>query len=53
VSDVQINLSSYTVAIPQPDVLTAPSAYPLPRGDQDLADFINMWLEFKRRDRTL
>jgi hypothetical protein len=44
---------AYTVAIPQPDVLTAPSAYPLPRGDRELADFINIWLELKKRDRTI
>jgi Na+/H+-dicarboxylate symporter len=44
---------AYTVAIPQPDVLTAPSAYPLPRGDRELADFLNIWLELKKRDRTI
>jgi ABC-type amino acid transport substrate-binding protein len=44
---------AYTVAIPQPDVLTAPSAYPLPHGDRELADFINLWLELKKRDRTI
>jgi Na+/H+-dicarboxylate symporter/ABC-type amino acid transport substrate-binding protein len=44
---------AYTVAIPQPDVLTAPSAYPLPRRDRELADFINLWLELKKRDRTI
>jgi Na+/H+-dicarboxylate symporter len=26
---------------------------PLPRGDRELADFINMWLDLKRRDRTI
>ena len=44
---------AYTVAIPQPGVLKGPVAYPLPRGDRELADFINIWLELKKRDRTI
>jgi ABC-type amino acid transport substrate-binding protein len=44
---------AYTVAIPQPGVLKGPVAYPLPRGDRDLVDFINVWLELKKRDRTI
>jgi ABC-type amino acid transport substrate-binding protein len=44
---------AYTVAIPQPGVLKGPVAYPLPRGDRELADFINVWLELKKRDRTI
>ena len=43
---------AYTVAIPQPGVLKGPVAYPLPRGDRELADFINVWIELKKRDRT-
>ena len=44
---------AYTVAIPQPGVLKGPVAYPLPRGDRELVDFINVWLELKQRDRTI
>jgi Na+/H+-dicarboxylate symporter/ABC-type amino acid transport substrate-binding protein len=44
---------AYTVAIPQPDVLTAPLAYPLARGDQELVDFINLWIDLKKRDQTI
>jgi Na+/H+-dicarboxylate symporter/ABC-type amino acid transport substrate-binding protein len=44
---------AYTVAIPQPGVLKGPVAYPLPRGDRELADFINIWIELKKRDRTI
>lgn len=44
---------AYTVAIPQPGVLKAPVAYPLPRGDRELVDFINVWLELKKRDGTI
>jgi Na+/H+-dicarboxylate symporter/ABC-type amino acid transport substrate-binding protein len=44
---------AYTVAIPQPGVLKGPVAYLLPRGDRELADFINVWIELKKRDRTI
>jgi ABC-type amino acid transport substrate-binding protein len=44
---------AYTVAIPQPGVLKVPVAYPLPRGDREMADFINVWIELKKRDRTI
>jgi hypothetical protein len=40
---------AYTVAIPQPGVLKAPLAYPLPRGDRELVDFINVWIALKQR----
>ena len=38
---------AYTVTIPQPDVLVAPMAYPVARGNQELALFLNLWLELK------
>jgi Na+/H+-dicarboxylate symporter/ABC-type amino acid transport substrate-binding protein len=44
---------AYTVVIPQPDVLKAPLAYPLARGDQEMADFINLWIELKKKDKTI
>jgi ABC-type amino acid transport substrate-binding protein len=44
---------AYTVAIPQPDVLQAPLAYPLALGDQEMVDFINLWIELKKKDRTI
>jgi proton glutamate symport protein len=44
---------AYTVAIPQPDVLTAPLAYPLAHGDQEMVDFINLWIELKKKDKTI
>jgi len=31
----------------------SPRAYPLPRGDRELVDFINVWLDLKKRDRTI
>jgi proton glutamate symport protein len=44
---------AYTVAIPQPDVLSAPLAYPLARGDQEFAAFLNLWIELKKQDKTI
>jgi Na+/H+-dicarboxylate symporter/ABC-type amino acid transport substrate-binding protein len=44
---------AYTVAIPQPGVLKGPMAYPLPHGDRELVDFINVWIELKKRDGTI
>jgi ABC-type amino acid transport substrate-binding protein len=44
---------AYTVAIPQPDVRAIPLAYPMAHGDPDLVNFINTWIELKKRDRTI
>jgi ABC-type amino acid transport substrate-binding protein len=44
---------AYTVAIPRPDVLAVPLAYPMARGNQELANFINSWIELKKKDRTI
>jgi ABC-type amino acid transport substrate-binding protein len=44
---------AYTVAIPQPDVLAAPLAYPIARGDQEMVDLMNHWLTLKQKDRTI
>jgi ABC-type amino acid transport substrate-binding protein len=44
---------AYTVAIPQPDVLRLPVAYAVARGDHELADIVNTWIELKKNDRTI
>jgi ABC-type amino acid transport substrate-binding protein len=44
---------AYSVAIPQPDILAAPLAYAMARGERDLADFLNLWIELKKEDRTI
>jgi ABC-type amino acid transport substrate-binding protein len=44
---------AFTVAIPQPGVLKGPVAYILPRGDREWVDFINVWIELKKRDGTI
>jgi ABC-type amino acid transport substrate-binding protein len=44
---------AYTVAVPQPDVLAVPLGYATARGDRELADFVNTWIELKQKDRTI
>ena len=44
---------AYSVAIPQPDILAAPLAYPVARGERDLADFLTLWIALKQEDRTI
>jgi ABC-type amino acid transport substrate-binding protein len=43
----------YSVAVPQPDPFRAPLAYPVARGDQELVNFLNDWIELKRKDNTI
>ncbi len=43
----------FTVVVPQPDPFRVPMAYFVSRGDQELVNFVNDWLELKRRDNTL
>ena len=43
----------YTVVVPAPDLVKIPLAYPLARRDQDWAQFVNTWIELKRRDGTI
>jgi len=44
---------SYSVAVPQPDILAVPLAYGIAHGDRDLTDFVNTWLELKKKDQTI
>lgn len=44
---------AYTVAVPQPDILAAPTAYAMARDDQELVDFMNVWIELKKKDKTI
>ncbi len=44
---------AFTVAVPQPDILKAPLAYPVRKGDDDMVAFLAAWIELKKRDRTI
>ncbi len=42
----------FAVVVPQPGLLSIPMAYAVARGDQELLDYVNAWLELKQKDRT-
>ena len=44
---------SYSVVVPQPNTIKLPVAYPIARGDERWANYVNTWLELKRRDGTI
>jgi Na+/H+-dicarboxylate symporter len=43
----------YTVVVPEPEIVKIPLAYPVARRDQEWVQFINTWIELKRRDGTI
>jgi ABC-type amino acid transport substrate-binding protein len=43
----------YSVVVPEPGTIKIPLAYPVARGDQNFASFLNTWIELKRRDGTI
>jgi Na+/H+-dicarboxylate symporter/ABC-type amino acid transport substrate-binding protein len=40
---------SFSVAIPRPDVVSVPLAYAMPRGADDLGDYVDTWITLKRQ----
>jgi Na+/H+-dicarboxylate symporter len=44
---------AYTVAVPHPDLLSVPFAYPLAFGETEMVKFVSSWIDLKRRDRTI
>ncbi len=44
---------NYAVAVPKPDIVRAPLAYPVTRGDSPMADFLSAWIELRKRDMTI
>jgi len=44
---------AFAVAVPHPDVLKVPLAYPVARGDARMVEFLNAWIELKRKDETI
>jgi len=43
----------FTVVVPEPGIVKIPLAYPVARRDQEWAQFVNTWIELKRRDGTI
>ncbi len=44
---------AYTVSVPLPNPIKIPLAYPMPHGDSNMKDFVNTWIELKKRDGTI
>ncbi len=42
-----------TVAVPRPDSVAIPVAYPVAHGDEEMLGFLNSWLELKKKDKTV
>jgi len=42
----------FAVAVPQPDVLRVPVAFPVAPGDGEMTRFLNRWIDLKERDGT-
>jgi len=41
------------VVVPEPGALKVPLAYPIARQDHRFGEFVNTWIELKRKDGTL
>ena len=43
----------FTVAVPQPDVLKVPLAFPVARGETEWGAFLSAWIDLKHNDLTI
>ena len=43
---------AYTVVVPEPGAVKIPLAYPIARQDRRFGEFVNTWIELKRKDGT-
>jgi ABC-type amino acid transport substrate-binding protein len=43
----------FTVAVPKPDLLRIPVAYAVRRGDPEWLEYLDVWIELKKKDGTL
>jgi len=43
----------FTVVVPEPDIVKIPLAYPVARGDEHWAHFVDTWIDLERRDGTI
>ncbi len=44
---------SYTVVVPEPDIIKIPLAYPVAKHDERWAQFLNTWIDLKKGDGTI
>jgi Na+/H+-dicarboxylate symporter/ABC-type amino acid transport substrate-binding protein len=43
----------FTVVVPQPDLIKLPLAYPVARRDLEWLNFVNTWIQLKKKDGTI
>ena len=43
----------FQVTVPLPKPVKIPLAYAMPRGEPDLVDFVNTWIDLKKKDHTI
>jgi Na+/H+-dicarboxylate symporter len=44
---------NYSVAVPHPDVIALPLAYAVDRRNSEFVEFLNTWIDLKKRDQTI
>jgi ABC-type amino acid transport substrate-binding protein len=44
---------AYTVVVPRPGVIKLPMAYPLPRGQDEWAEYVSEWVRIKQKEGTI
>jgi ABC-type amino acid transport substrate-binding protein len=43
----------YSVAVPRPNSVLIPLAYPMPFKEQEMVGFVNTWIDLKKKDKTI
>ncbi len=43
----------YSIVVPKPGVIKQPVAYSTAKGDQEMVNFMNRWIDLKRKDGTI
>jgi Na+/H+-dicarboxylate symporter/ABC-type amino acid transport substrate-binding protein len=43
----------FSVAVPEPEVVQVPMAYAVPRGEREMVEFLDSWIELKKKDGTV
>jgi len=43
----------YEIVVPKPELTKHPLGYPVAKGDQDMLNFINSWIDLKKKDGTI
>jgi ABC-type amino acid transport substrate-binding protein len=43
----------YSVVVPHPNIIKIPLAYPIAQNDQRMINFVNGWIELKKKDKTI